>query len=397
MKLKNLILTSTVGMSREKWLNFRKPLNHVLEFIRNANQGLDSHSILQPNEHYYEGLKILFQTEAWKNFIFPCIGGSEIASAMGLNQYKSVIELYYEKVGIKPTVDIDNAAMFWGRELEEQVAEKWQYWNGNVEEMIANFTSDNLIRKCRRINAYMQNKEFAWIFVSLDRVINKGKNDEEGCLECKTISGFAADMWEIGIPPMYIVQLQTQCGVGEFPYGEIAILRDGRNFDVLPFERNEEIIKNIIVKSQHFFGLVKKGIENYILSMTCPTEWEQTRLDHLAEIDKLAPEPDGSVSYENYLKENKKDKGLEIDGTEEHYELGIQFLKYKVEGETIETKQRECSNKLKAALGEASVMLFGDDRGKITWKANVKGSRLFKVGLKVIDINEGEVQVITAD
>lgn len=380
MKTENLILTSTKDMSRKQWLDFRNPMTHVMELLKKFNEGLDSHTLLVPNEMYYNGLKQFFSLEIWKDFIFPCLGASEAAGVMGLNPYKSIIELYYEKIGVKIVNDFDNAAMFWGRELEEQVAEKWQYWSGDAESMIENFTNKNLIRKCRRLNAYTQNKKFAWLFVSLDRVINKTEFIDEGALECKTISGFAADKWESGIPPMYIVQLQTQVAVLEFMFGEIAILKDGRFMDVLPFERHDDVVEGILSRSKDFFDRVKNGIMHHILSLVAPTE--ELKLIHTSAYDNYAPDPDGSVSYENYLKENLNDKGGTITGGEEMLQIAKNYVAHNLTIDEIEEKKRLCSNVLKNFIGENNTLDFGVE-GKITWKANIKGIRMFKVSLKV--------------
>lgn len=371
MNTKPLILTSTVGMSREDWLSFRKPITHVKELFPNLKfvQSLKE----------YETLQEFFAGEYWKQFFFPCIGGSEIASVKGLNPYKSVIELFYEKVGVKPTYDIDNVAMFWGRELEEQIAEKWQYWDGDPDTQIENYTKQNVIRRCRRLNAYVQNKKFPWIFISLDRVINKAAGKEEGSLECKTISGYAADMWENGIPPMYVAQLQTQLAVCGFDHGEIALLKDGRHFDVLPFDRSEGIINALVEASREFFELVKKGVALYALYLTCPDEAKRPYL--LAEIDKLAPEPDGSPAYEKYLNTRYKDEGIELPGGLDELEAARDYMYYNRALKALEEEKTLASNKLKAFMKEANRIDFNEN-GYVSWKENAKGTRSISVKVK---------------
>lgn len=392
MNKQNLILTSTVGMPREKWLEFRQPLTHVREFIddqlrKKVTVLISKETFWSPEnkDTIFPMLKEFFQTPAWKEFEFPCLGASEIASVMGLNPYKSIIELYFEKIGAKQVYDNDNSAMFWGRELEEQIAEKWQYWDGSPEGLIANFTNKNILRKCRRINFYVQNKQFPWLFVSLDRVINKQKNGQEvtdeGSLECKTISGWAADMWESGIPPMYIVQLQAQLIACGFTYGEIAILKDGRHFDVYPFDRSEDVCSRIIEMTKMFFRLVKAGIENFLLHTYGPSEYDMQF--HYSECERLAPEPDGSEAYKNYLSEryNKAEEGELLGGVNEV----IQAKTYKFYGQKIkelETEQLECSNRLKAFMKDASKIDLGTD-GTVTWNNNAKGTRTFRVNVNV--------------
>lgn len=394
MNRKNLILTSTVGMTREAWLEFRKPMTHVKKFIIEwlnvipAPTPETNESFFDPkNKGTYPWLKELFSTDQWKGFQFPCLGASEVSTVMGLNPYKSIIELYYEKIGIKDVFDQDNAAMFWGRELEEQVCEKWQYWDGNVEGMIANFSAKNIVRRCRRINSYAQNKAFPWLFVSLDRVINKTKTDkevfDEGSLEGKTISGYAADMWEGGIPPMYVAQLQTQILVFDFGFGEIAILKDGRHFDVIPFDKHEGICESVKRQSKSFFDKVKVGIENYLLYLYCPDE-DQKAL-HYAECERLAPEPDGSVAYEKYLSGAYKDRNIGgIPGGSVELELARQYVFCNGKLKDFEEIKREASNKLKGFLGDHNKIDLGED-GTVTWKEASNGVRSMRVNVKMSD------------
>lgn len=381
MNKKDLILTSTVGMPREAWLEFRQPLTHIRSFFK---KWVDAVKGPQPEYFTFDILKEFFSTDAWKDFVFPCIGGSEVATLLALNPYKSIIELYYEKIGAKPIYDFDNVAMFWGRELEEQIAEKWQYWDGSPEGLINNFKEDNIIRKCRRLNAYVQNKKFPWLFVSLDRVINKqmtGKEEvNEGSLECKTISGYSAAMWESGIPPMYVAQLQGQLLACDFGYGEISILKDGRYFEVYPFDKHDIICDRIIKTSKAFFELVKEGAKQFLLYSHCQDE---EKMNYYAELERIAPEPDGSEAYKNYLSEKySQEQPTGILGGIVEETLAQDYKYFAEEIKVLDLKQTEAANKLKAFMKENIKIDLGK-AGSVTWKDNGKGSRTFRVNVKL--------------
>jgi putative phage-type endonuclease len=371
MITKNLILTPVANMSRGEWLAFRQPVTHVAKFVdeQAGDQKLT-----------YDLVSEILNSNAWHQFMFPCLGASETATVMGLNQYKSVVELFYEKCGLIKVPDFDNVAMFWGRELEEQIAEKWQYWDGSAETMIDNFKAGKIIRKCRRNQHYIQNKSFPWLFVSLDRIINKSKDGtgNEGCLECKTISGYSADQWESGFPPQYVVQVQTQIGVCELEFGEMGILKDGRYMDVLPFDRHEDIISNIVQKSKVFFDNVKAATAHYVLSLYGN---EEQKKKHLALIDNFCPDADGSVSYENYMKDRFKDKGGEILGNDEMMKIAKDLIAYKATIDDWENKERLAKNQLKTFMGEASKIDFGV-KGFVSWKADSRGIRKLIVKIK---------------
>lgn len=54
---------------------------------------------------------------------------------------------------------------------------------------------------------------------------------------------------------------------------------------------------------------------------------------------------------------------------------------YRSQIKVMEDHQRECSNKLLKSIEDAAVLSFGEE-GKVTWKANKKGSRVFLVKVK---------------
>ena len=67
------------------------------------------------------------------------IGGSDVSSIMGLNKYKSALELYLDKTGQLPEDDEENIAAELGLELEDFLAKKFVKWldknKGKVEEI----------------------------------------------------------------------------------------------------------------------------------------------------------------------------------------------------------------------------------------------------------------------
>jgi hypothetical protein len=365
-------------MTREQWLDFREPLKHVLPFI--------SKFITLPegrSQKTFAELNNFFSDEGpWQHFDFPCVGSSEAASVIGLNPYQSVIELYFEKVGIKPTYREDNINMFWGKAHEDTIADMWQYWEGSPESLIENFNAGKIVRRCRKMNAYAVNKTLPWLFTSVDRIINKTGSSAEGVNECKTIGGFYAKTWENGIPPMYVIQLQQQILVLELEFGEMTILQDGRDFQVYPFDKAVNIQTKILDGTLDFYKRVRKGIEFFLLSKY--TEHDHIEQELLHQVDVYSPEPDSSVSYRDYLNKTFDDKGIEMKGGPEELKLAQDYVHCNNMIKKFENVQMLRSNKLKFVMKEANVLDFGGD-GKVTWKANAKGSRVFQVRVKVDD------------
>jgi putative phage-type endonuclease len=373
MNTKNLTFYPTLSMSREQWLDFREPITHVKKHIQQFMNLPEGRS-----QKTFEELKIFFNEPSWKLFNFPCIGSSEAATVLGLNPYHSIIELYFEKVGIKSTYREDNIHMFWGKALEDEIADKWQYWEGSPESVVQNFNNKNIIRRCRKMNAYAVNKTWPWLFTSVDRIINKTEKAGEGTNECKTIQGWVSQMWENGIPPMYVIQLQDQILVLELEFGEMTILKDGRFFEVYPFDKAPNIQERIKEQTYEFYSRVKAGIEFYILSKYTEHDEEEQQL--LALVDNYSPEPDGSVSYRDYLNKTYADKGIEMKGGQEELVLAKDYVYFNEMIKKLETLQIKRSNRLKFMMKDAAILLLDD--GKVTWKKNAKEQRTFRVGVK---------------
>ena len=62
--------------------------------------------------------------EEWLNERRTGIGGSDAAAVMGLNPWKSPLDVYLDKTG-QLMESPDNPALYWGRVLEEVVAREY--------------------------------------------------------------------------------------------------------------------------------------------------------------------------------------------------------------------------------------------------------------------------------
>lgn len=316
--------------------------------------------------------------EEWLGFRSGGVGASEVAAVLGLSPYKSSIELFYEKIGEKVVYNVENINMFMGKEMESPIANYWQYWGGSVESLIENFRKKEIQRRCQKVNAYVQNPKYPWLFVSLDRKINKHGNKGEGALEIKTTSGYEADKWESGIPPAHIVQVQTQNGVCIFDYGELCTLKDGRDFDVIPFDFSKELFQGIVDGTHDFWQRCEKGKELVTQIFESNRTFNQKNVEELtAELDSLAPPPDNSQAYADYLKV-KYNKGSEGEraGTITELEEARSHKATKDKIKELTDQGRLHENILKNAIGNMEKIDFGKD-GFVSWKTDVNGSKRF--------------------
>lgn len=247
------------------------------------------------------------RSEEWFAYRQNYINASEVGGLLGHSKYTCPSQIYYEKLGVLKNRNADNEATFHGFHLEEYVANLWPYYNHNAPmEYIHNFKAQKVLRKCKNINGSIVNPDYPWLSVSLDRAINKGMlnlitgelTKDECPLEIKTISGHVASQWESGIPTSYIYQVHCQMLVMESDYAEIAVLKDGRNFSVLPIQRSEILCREIIEKCEDFYynRLVPARKEAQAKGYTafgqpCPEI-----------VSHLEPPPDDSEAYEMFIK-----------------------------------------------------------------------------------------------
>jgi putative phage-type endonuclease len=333
--------------------------------------------------------------EDWLRYRHRGIGASEVGTILGVNPYKCSAQLFYEKLG-ETTLNLENMAMFLGKEQEPFIATLWEYWDPAdpcEDTMIKNYREGRKVRRCQRVNAYVNNPDFPWLFVSLDRKINKdqsrvaylGSNADEGSLELKTIAGYEADKWESGIPPGHVIQVQTQLLVCEFPFGELAVLQDGRRFDVLPFEQNLNVQETIIRETKKFWDRVEQGRVTMTQRFEAERNYNHALVDELnAQLSEIEPPPDGSEAFAKYLKERYKiaEPG-EMTGTDEMMAIAVAHKAIGEQIKQLETPRREFENQLKNVLRDGADKLTFGDRGYVSWKADTNGARRFNNKVKV--------------
>jgi len=322
---------------------------------------------------------IPYGTDEWHKFRLNGIGGSETGSILKLNPYETAARVYHEKIGNLEPQREDSQFMFWGREHENKIAEIWQYWNGTEEGYIENRKAGNIIRKCRSVNGYAVNPDYPWLFASLDRLINKegginfltGKPlEEEGILECKTLSYWGASVWEDGIPPYYLTQIQQYMLIFDVQYAEIAILTDGNKFHVEYIKRDDGLCQQIIdiTKSWWYDRVVpaKKAREQRDMSQAKGNTSEYEKQETI--VQQLEPEPDDTDAYRQFQSDKFLKEREEVEGDFEVFDLCKQdeILK-KMEGR-VKKERSLVKNKLIKWIVEKSAELASFDKlGKFTY------------------------------
>lgn len=154
---------------------------------------------------------------AWLEARARGIGGSDVGAIMGLNPYKTALDVWLEKTGrVEPRDLTDNAAVEWGNRLEDVVAEK--------------FAEQHPELTVRRVNAILQDTEHRHRLASLDRAGTDRDTGQRFVLEVKTAGERAVDQWAEGVPLWYTAQVTHYLNVTGWPRAYVAVLIGGRDY-----------------------------------------------------------------------------------------------------------------------------------------------------------------------
>ncbi|WP_436875356.1 YqaJ viral recombinase family protein [Mammaliicoccus sciuri] len=267
--------------------------------------------------------------QEWLKLRQTGIGGSDAGTILGINKWKSPIQLYFEKTQPELKQEIDNEYIYWGNVLEDVVAKEFTERTG---------------KKVRKVNKMFRHPKYNFMLANIDRAVV----GEKAVLECKTTSEYNKEAWkEDEIPDSYIAQVQHYMAVTGYEKGYIAVLIGGNKFIWKEIERDEELI-NIIIQEEKYFW------ENYILG------------------DDIPP-VDGSVATTEFMKFKYQDSVDTQAVLDENDEMIIKALnQIKEEEKELKEQKAKYENQIKNKLGENH---FGISQNyQVLWKPQ-KSSR----------------------
>lgn len=283
-------------------------------------------------------LKAMEDRSAWLEARKKGIGGSDAAAIVGLSPFKSAFSLWAEKTGRvevkeKPLQDengkIINEFLYWGREQERLIAERFALETGK-----------KVIKR-----GLLQSVENPFMLASIDRAII----GENAGLECKTTAGWNGEQWQDDeIPAAYIVQCLHYMLVTGFDRFYIACLIGGNKYVCKVLERSE-----LLPELEALEKAEKDFWNNYILTDTAPP------LDG----NKATCETVKAITAQN------TPEGV-AELADEYSEL-CQQIKILDQGiKRMEEKQEALKNKLKLALAEVETATT--EGYKISYKERTK-------------------------
>ena len=266
------------------------------------------------------------------------IGSSDAAAAVGLNPYKSQLQLWMEKTGrdgALPVVDPndDQSPMYWGTLLEPIVAAHYTRRSGH---------------RVRRVNAVLQHPEHSWMLANIDREV-VGASDVQ-ILECKTAGIHGARLWRDGVPEYVQLQVMHQLAVTGKQAADVAVLLGGQELQVFRIERDDTLIAQLVALEQQFWGYVERDQQ---------------------------PPADGSASAELALRcLYPRDSGTTLDFSPDLEMSGV-FSDLLAVREIITTQtalESQLKQRIQQRMGEATRAVF--EIGEVSWKRSKDGTSL---------------------
>lgn len=239
------------------------------------------------------------------------IGGSDASVIMGVNPYRSILQLWEEKTGKIPVVDNGNEFTYWGNVMEPIIRKEFMKRTG---------------LKVRQKHAMIFHPDYPYIFADVDGIVTDERG-EKCIFEAKTASQYKEEQWENGVPEEYVLQVQHYLAVCGMDKAYIAALIGGNRFVFHTIFRDEQLIGELLCREKAF--------------------WEGCVLTD------IRPEADDSKATEEYLN-SKYSKTvpdtIQLDNSMK--EVLTEYTEVNTRLKELEKQKTGLANQIKAALEE---------------------------------------------
>ena len=179
----------------------------------------------------------MYNKQEWLKERKNYLGGTDLASVVGLSQYRTALDVYLDKTSDNITEET-SPAMRWGNLLEDVVAKEYAEVTGYNLEIEPNV---------------LYHPEYKFLGANIDRWADNKKH----VLECKT-AGFTktkewGDEGTDHIPESYLVQVALYAAICDVPKVDIAVLIGGQDFRIYTYARNKELEDKLIKIACNFW------------------------------------------------------------------------------------------------------------------------------------------------
>ena len=187
----------------------------------------------------------MYNKQEWLRERKNYIGGTDLASIVGLSPYKTALDVYLDKTS-DDIREESSPAMKWGSLLEDVIAKEYAEVTGYNLEIEPNV---------------LYHPKYKFLGSNIDRWADNKKH----VLECKTAGFTRGKEWgEVGtdqIPESYLVQVAFYASICDIPKVDIAVLIGGQDFRIYTYERNRELEDKLIkIACNFWYNHIEKRI-----------------------------------------------------------------------------------------------------------------------------------------
>lgn len=239
------------------------------------------------------------------------IGGSDISAIIGINPYRTAVDVYFDKIGQADPIP-DNQHMKMGRILEPVIAD-----------LFAEETGNEVIVPAKQI---YQHKEFPFFQASIDRFYHDNERNEKGVLEIKSTQKNMID-----VDRTHFTQLQWYLGITEYDFGSVFYLEHGLNTPP-PFEYERDDLYLEFLQEQAY------------------SFWK----NHV--VKRVPPEPVNSEDIKKLFPQHIKDKAIEAK--EETYKVFQELVEVKEKVKELSARKEEIEEAIKLVFRDAEAIEY---------------------------------------
>lgn len=170
------------------------------------------------------------------------LGASEVAAVLGLDPYKTALDIFLEKTGQAPPMP-ENRFTRWGKRLEDDIVDEYQERHPNASIAPGStFVGDE-----------------PWMLATPDRIITEPMLDEgdHRGLECKCRGHFNTDAWgEDGtdeVPHSVAIQCHWGMVVTGLKLWDVAVLLGGNDYREYTLAWDDAIALELVARARAFW------------------------------------------------------------------------------------------------------------------------------------------------
>jgi len=255
------------------------------------------------------------------------LGASDAAVALGLSKFRSPLDLYLDKAGLREDEPVENEAMRWGTLLEGVIRAEFAHTHRPV---------------LHRAHEIQRNKVRPWLAASLDGLLpDQHSPAGYGILEIKTAG--RPDDWADEPPLAYQIQVQHALLVTGCTWGIIAVLIGGQRLIVYDITRNESFLAMMLPRLEEFWARVQA---------------------------KDPPAIDGTRASADLLKalypKEEAGRRVVLPSDALHWDTVLQQAKAQID--EAGARQAEAKHRLEQMIGPAEIGVLPNGSGHYSWK-----------------------------